>query len=474
MHIVQVQKGNLACIMVDNIPRLYPEGTHCFRTPLFAMFGEVSTGDQCIKFGTITRFLVKKGEIGLAWENNVPILVREPGVYYKDSKLFMFDKCISAATRIVELGSKRIFFVGPAEVGVLYTPHLKILQPGTHIFDDPALLFQGFLDTRETCLRLRQEFDPAKHKHGEVHSEKDILICDTKEFVQVGIKADMYYRVKFPEKCVYTVGLNNEIDFRMNELGKAAINSITRNSSLAEIAQSKAQKAQSMEEKDSRAAASGTPSAPVFEKVHDEFLAKLHDTCLRLYGVEIINIRIESFKIMDEKLSAQISGEAKIIADIGSQLVNLMGKTKVAVADEQRVAEVKRIESEAYSTALHLKVTADNDAVISESRAKSEAVVIAAEASGQSILKKKEAEAEGLRLLGRAEAKRATMLAESGLGREIALAEIYGKALERSVEGLDAIVYLPTEKGMFNSTYDIQSALNLSARPVFVDDRKQG
>ena len=49
------------------------------------------------------------------------------------------------------------------------------------------------------------------------------------------------------------------------------------------------------------------PSAPMFfDKVHDEFIAKLHDTFVEKFGIEITNIRIESFKINNKELSGKI------------------------------------------------------------------------------------------------------------------------------------------------------------------------
>eukprot|EP00969_Alexandrium_andersonii_P187285 8275198-Alexandrium_andersonii.AAC.1 len=53
-----------------------------------------------------------------------------------------------------------------------------------------------------------------------------------------------------------------------------------------------------------QAQALGQPSAPLFfDKAHDQFLTKLHDDFKVRYGLEITNIRIEQFKIMDQALS---------------------------------------------------------------------------------------------------------------------------------------------------------------------------
>lgn len=53
-----------------------------------------------------------------------------------------------------------------------------------------------------------------------------------------------------------------------------------------------------------------------FDKVHDEFISKLHDSFMEKYGIEITNIRIESFKIMNQELSNNISKQALVTAQV--------------------------------------------------------------------------------------------------------------------------------------------------------------
>merc|ERR1719253_1595221 len=97
-----------------------------------------------------------------------------------------------------------------------------------------------------------------------------------------------------------------------------------------------------------QALAMDSSSAPLFfDKAHDEFLSKLHDDFLSRYGLDIANIRIESFKIMDEELADQISRQALVTAQTENQLANLQGQTEIATAEERRKAEVANIAAEA-------------------------------------------------------------------------------------------------------------------------------
>jgi hypothetical protein len=116
----------------------------------------------------------------------------------------------------------------------------------------------------------------------------------------------------------------------VRESAVATLTNIIRSTALNQIAQSKAVSAgnESVLIIFQPPVAEGNPpsSAPTaifFERVHDEFLCKLHDDFMHRYGVDIANIRIESFKIMDEELSEQISKPALTKAQIENEKVRL-------------------------------------------------------------------------------------------------------------------------------------------------------
>lgn len=85
------------------------------------------------------------------------------------------------------------------EIGVSYvTGKLDILQPDTYVFDDTNdRIFAGFMSTRQQTLPL---VDPDA-KDGDPW-----LRCDTKELVEVGIKAAVFFRVSDPRLTLTTIG----------------------------------------------------------------------------------------------------------------------------------------------------------------------------------------------------------------------------------------------------------------------------
>merc|ERR1719265_1966304 len=121
-------------------------------------------------------------------------------------------------------------------------------------------------------------------------------------------------------------------------------------------------------------------SAPLFfDKAHDEFLSKLHDDFVNKYGLDISNIRIESFKIMDEELANNISRQALVTAQTENQLANLAGQTEIATAEQERIAAVNRISADAEALTLRTKVEAENSAKLSGAEADAEAKRISTE-----------------------------------------------------------------------------------------------
>merc|ERR1712187_51999 len=120
----------------------------------------------------------------------------------------------------------------------------------------------------------------------------------------------------------------------------------------------------------------GQPSAPLFfDKAHDDFLARLHEDFIDRYGIEISNIRVESFKIMDHELSNSISRQAITTAQTENQLANLKGQTEIATAEQERQARVAQIAAEQEARALKLATEAQNKAQLdkAEAGAKSQA-----------------------------------------------------------------------------------------------------
>mmetsp|Transcript_25294 Transcript_25294/g.74396 ORF Transcript_25294/g.74396 Transcript_25294/m.74396 type:complete len:222 (+) Transcript_25294:2080-2745(+) len=165
-----------------------------------------------------------------------------------------------------------------------------------------------------------------------------------------------------------------------------------------------------------------------------------------LQGVSVSNIRIESFKIMDEELSESISKHALTTAQIENEMANLEGKSLISTTEERTAAEVKNIAAEADALALKTEADASNQRKIDGAKADAEALKIAAaakaDAEAEAILAKAKAEAEAIRLRAAAEAQRAEMLSQTQLGEQESLLGLYANMVVSSNQGVEKVVYL--------------------------------
>jgi regulator of protease activity HflC (stomatin/prohibitin superfamily) len=439
IHIVRVPKGKVALISENNRFGLLPQGTYTFNTQVFAYGGLRDINESCITHGTITRFRVRNGELGLAWHNNKPIFIEQPDFYEIDSPNFTFLKCVPASDKNVALGSRKRIIVYDGEVGISYVNgRLDILRPKTHVFDDAERIFYGFLSTRQQSLQLVE--DGAKDH---------FLRCDTKDFVEVGLKACVFYKISDPEKGLLSVGDENAIAKLIKDTSIATLQSIMRSSGLNQVAQSKHVHAMADDSKNSANSANEGPSAPLFfDKVHDEFIFHLHDTFSKMYGIEIANIRIESFKIMNHALADNISQQAIITAQTETKLANLEGQREIATAEMERESEVIRIKAQSAAKQINTEAEARNNVLVADAKAKAQAAKIVAQGDADSLLIKAEAESKAIELKAAAERKRAEELSANPLGEKIAMMNIQAQMVTQSMQGVQKVIYLPSNANL--------------------------
>jgi regulator of protease activity HflC (stomatin/prohibitin superfamily) len=383
-------------------------------------------------------------------------------------------------------------------VGVTYDQGtLKILTHGRHMIDSATHVFHRFLSTQQKSIRLasvtasekalrasgtsKRSYQSQKKidtKGGESKSQAlgpdaDLTICETKDLVQIGMRADVFYSIEDPEKCINKID-TEELEDLVRETAVATLTNIIRSTALNEIAQSK------------RVSAGGSaggltvlPSAPgdtgeqgaapsmsaFFEKAHDEFLDKLHDDFMFRYGVDIANIRIESFKIMDTELSEQISKHALTTAQIENEMANLEGNSLISTTRERTAAAVKSINATAEAQSLKVTTDAENERKIQAAQAGAEALKIQArakaEAEAEHILTKAKAEAEAIRLKAAAEAERAELLSKTSLGMQEALLRIYSDIVIESNRGVEKVIYMDPSVNR-DSPFAIGSLQNLN------------
>lgn len=299
------------------------------------------------------------------WKDNEPTFIDIPGLYEFDCPDFTFAEFKDAEEPYIQLGSKKTILVQTGQVGVTYLEgQLKILRNGRHVIDLATHIFNGFLSTQQKSIRLAtlnageklarkpkvSKISRSKGKDFAAFDDKapsipmnrdaDLTICETKDLVKVGLRADVFYSNENPEKCILKIA-SDELEDLVRETAVASLTNIIRSTALNQIAQSKAVSAggESVLSVFQPPGTEGNPpsaapTAILFERVYDEFMYKLHDDFMHRYGVDINNIRIESFKIMDEELSEQIPKHALTTVQIENEMANLEGKALISTTEE--------------------------------------------------------------------------------------------------------------------------------------------
>jgi len=478
VHKVSVPKGRVAKVFQETKPRLLGEGDHLIESTDFQYNGmEDITNNNCLVHGTITILRVTLGKIALAWRDSEPVFIDEPGLYEFDSPDFFFVEFKDAEERLIQLGAKKIVLVQTGQVGVTYDEGmLKILENGLHLIVKSTHIFHRFLSTQQKSIRLatfnandRMTRKTMKKTRGSKYAQDDdhfnhftqndedtdLTICDTKDLVKVGLRADVFYSIDDPEKCINKID-TDELEDLIRETAIATLTNIIRSTALNQIAQSKqvsvgdSQSSFSVppgiNDNEEGVPAPSAPMAVFFERAHDEFMVKLHDDFMQRYGVDIANIRIESLKIMDTDLAESISKHALTTAQIENEMANLEGKSLISTQTERTAAQVKNICAEAEAEALKTTADAENQRNIDAAKAAAEALRINAranaEAQAEAVLMQAKAEAQAITLKAKAEAERAEMLSRTDLGQQEALLNIYSNMVVQSNKGVQKVVYL--------------------------------
>jgi hypothetical protein len=260
VHRISVTKGNVAKIVQDNKPRLLGEGTHLIESTDFSYCGMVSiVSNLVIVHGTITILRVTLGKVALAWQDSEPVFITEQGLYEHDSEDFEFVEFRDASEQLIELGAKKIVLVQTGEVGVSYDEGLlKILKEGRHLIKSSTHIFHRFLSTQQKSIRLstlnadeksRRSSKKARKSHMasvdesggfatsfSSHPDSDLTVCETKDLVKVGLRADVFYSIEDPEKCINKIE-TDELEDLVRETAVATLTNIIRSTALNEIAQ---------------------------------------------------------------------------------------------------------------------------------------------------------------------------------------------------------------------------------------------
>jgi hypothetical protein len=246
-----VEKGFVVKAMHDGLPRLLGEGAHVIESTQFKFIGPEDTiQNNCIVHGTITILRVSLGKVALAMQNNEPTFIDRPGLFEFDSPDFSFVEFQNADEQLIQLGAKKVILVRTGQVGVTFdSGQLKILPSGRHVINSGTHAFQRFLSTQQKSIRLvtlnaeekLARKSPSSYSSSSNSSkttfqdrDSDLTICETKDLVKVGMRADVFYSIEDPEKCITKID-TDELEDLVRETAVAAVRFIYSSLEQADI-----------------------------------------------------------------------------------------------------------------------------------------------------------------------------------------------------------------------------------------------
>merc|ERR1719410_701563 len=328
---VLVQQGQIARVWHGDQPGLLGPGRHFLISPTSRLVGvDRLGGSNRIVHGPIQIISVALGEIGIGTDRktgNPRILTT--GTHYINSPFFKWE-CFSDLTEHkTPIGIMSLCRVEKGYVGYGYSGadgNLKIYPPGLHFIQPP----DRYVDRLSMLIQVTQLPE-------QIHESKD--------YVQIAVRAAIYYRVAIPEKALTTI---TNIHGEIKELGISTLQQIIRSSALTDIAgTSQVTYSKKKDNPQQKGKVVKEGGVDFYEKIHDQFMAELHDVILNTWGVDINNIRIESLRIADKKLAQSIANQAISVSEMEAKHMMLAKQTDIITVQANNEAKILMGEGEA-------------------------------------------------------------------------------------------------------------------------------
>jgi len=413
---VLVQKGFIAKTWYGDQPLILGQGRHYLLAPTHTLAGLADLkSERMISHGPIHIISVALGQLGIGMDvrSGKPVILTT-GTHWINNNFFRWQAFSDLTQPKTPIGQMQIVRVEKGYVGYGYSGQsgdLKIYQPGLHFIHPP----DRYVDRLSKMIQITK-------LPNEVHESKD--------YVQIAVKAAIYYQVADPAKALVTV---QDIHREIKELGIATLQQIIRSSTLVDIAGT-SQVSYSNEAKAEMVQNEG--GSDFYEKIHDRFMLQLHDVILEQWGIDINNIRIESLRIHDKTLAQSIANQAVQVSKLEAQHMMLAKQSEIKKVQANNDAMQQKIAVEAETGIIRRRAEADAAAIVSKAKAQREAKI----------------------LIGEGEAEYSNLVQKTGLGAELARMQIQAEA----IKGLNQIAYVPHLPAILNKLGQGGAGLQLS------------
>ncbi len=387
IHIIQIKSGQVGLAWDQNKAIFLKQGIYEISSPTFKFDGFKNISDKIITHGSITQFRVDQGELGYAYENGQAVEF-PPGVHYRDDSQFLYKGIIKANEPVINFGNITHIIVKEGEARAIWKDgSLKILYAGRHHFDSPTLIVAKDAIPLQAVIKPLQE-----------------IKVTTKDRMPMHVTGQVTYRVIDPEKLVK--GINQENLVSAIERCTDAI--LRHQVSLTDLSMINPEHHSQYEQKNDKkapGASSETEDSRLLgnktEMEGDNYRGKLcHNVQNKLsqdtskWGIEIVEFAISDIGFQDKKVEESL---AKATADTRQaeaqfELVRAQNATEVTKAEADAKKQLIQKQNEANIQTLKFETDAKNK--IANAQADAQANYIKAEQEAKASYMKAEKEAQ--------------------------------------------------------------------------------
>jgi len=428
-----VRDGDMLLAWENVDPKIFGPGLHNLRCRWWTGLRHlrtVSVRDDLIEHGPLKIITVNEGKLGFGTEKGKNILFG-PGRHMIRSNEFKWIGYLDLTKDSIMIGEWQLIRVDFGRVGVATTQgKMQVLWPGMYLFEPPDL-FLRFVNTRVQTLKLPE------------------CVQESSDYVSLKVKANLSYYIKNPLLCIEQIQ-DQQAEKIIMEVANSAIAAIIRSSTLGDMAMKHKLKVGGADLKirndGEPGSTEGVEGEAFHEKMHTRFMSTVGDQLLNTMGIEVVNINIETLRIVNKSLAKQISSQAVKIAELESQHKTLekegvvkreQAKIELEVAEANAQAEyvVSAKRAEALKVGKLAKAEAEYEASKLRGQAKVELIKMKADCELEAYIKRSQAEYEHAQGMNKSE-----------LSKKLALinAQLDGvKVQAKAMRGLKQIFYVP-------------------------------
>lgn len=139
--LVRVNRDQYGCAIQNGNPVFLLPGIHIIKSCDFKFVEIKNSNTSHLQFHSIHVISVREGQVGLAWEDNKPVILG-PGIYNKNSSTFKFERMENKNTKCIKHGSITLLWVDEGEFAyALYQGKTIEHSPGEYRSDDPQFKY---------------------------------------------------------------------------------------------------------------------------------------------------------------------------------------------------------------------------------------------------------------------------------------------------------------------------------------------